>query len=110
MKIKNILYAVFPGIGNCASNKELRKQLFPDEGQKDIKFDTVLSASTHPDIITDDYYNDIIFIHTISYNGVHAASVAQQRAQSYSAGGGGFSSSGGGGGSFGGGGGGGGFR
>ncbi len=63
----------------------------------------------YPDVITDDYYNDIIFIHTISYQGVQAASVARSRAQSYSAGGGGFSSGGGGGGSFGGGGGGG-FR
>ena len=62
------------------------------------------------DVITDDYYDDIIFIHMISYEGVHAASIAQSRAESYSAGGGGFSSSGGGGGSFGGGGGGGGFR
>lgn len=64
----------------------------------------------YPDIITDDYYDDIIFIHMISYEGVHAASVAKSRAESYSSGGGGFSSSGGGGGSFGGGGGGGGFR
>ncbi len=64
----------------------------------------------YPDVITDDYYDDIIFIHTISYEGVHAASVAKSRAESYSSGGGGFSSSGGGGGSFGGGGGGGGFR
>ncbi len=64
----------------------------------------------YPDVITDDYYDDIIFIHTISYEGVHAASLAQSRAESYSSGGGGFSSSGGGGGSFGGGGGGGGFR
>lgn len=64
----------------------------------------------YPDVITDEYYNDIIFIHTISYNGVHAASMAQERARSYSGGGGGFSSGGGGGGSFGGGGGGGGFR
>ncbi len=64
----------------------------------------------YPDIITDDYYNDIIFLHTISYNGVHAASAAKSRAESYSSGGGGFSSGGGGGGSFGGGGGGGGFR
>ena len=64
----------------------------------------------YPDVITEDYYNDIIFIHTISYEGVHAASVAKSRAESYSSGGGGFSSSGGGGGSFGGGGGGGGFR
>ena len=64
----------------------------------------------YPDVITDDYYDDIIFIHMISYEGVHAASVAKSRAESYSSGGGGFSSSGGGGGSFGGGGGGGGFR
>ena len=64
----------------------------------------------YPDIITDEYYNDVVFIHTISYNGVHAASVAKSRAESYSSGGGGFSSGGGGGGSFGGGGGGGGFR
>lgn len=64
----------------------------------------------YPDIITDEAYDDIIFIHTISYNGVSAASSAKQRAESYSSGGGGFSSGGGGGGSFGGGGGGGGFR
>jgi len=64
----------------------------------------------YPDVITDEYYNDIIFIHTISTNGVQAASAARSRAESYSAGGGGFSSGGGGGGSFGGGGGGGGFR
>lgn len=64
----------------------------------------------YPDIITDEYYDDVIFIHTISYTGVKAASAAKSRAESYSAGGGGFSSSGGGGGSFGGGGGGGGFR
>lgn len=60
----------------------------------------------YPDVVTDEYYNDFIFIHTISYQGVHAASVARSEAQSYSAGGGGFSSGGGGGGSFGGGGGG----
>ncbi len=68
----------------------------------------------YPDVITDDTYNDVIFIHNISYNGVSAAtrakSQAEQRASSYSSGGGGFSSGGGGGGSFGGGGGGGGFR
>lgn len=58
----------------------------------------------YPDVITDEYYNDIIFIHTISYQGVSAASAAKSRAESYSAGGGGFSSGGGGGGSFGGGG------
>jgi len=64
----------------------------------------------YPDIITDDQYDDVIFIHTISYKGVSAATSARDRAQSYSSGGGGFSSGGGGGGSFGGGGGGGGFR
>ena len=64
----------------------------------------------YPDVLTDEYYDDIIFIHMISYEGVSAASVAKTRAESYSAGGGGFSSSGGGGGSFGGGSGGGGFR
>jgi len=63
----------------------------------------------YPDVITDEYYNDIIFIHSISYSGVSAASSAKSRAESYSSGGGGFSSGGGGGGSFGGGGGGG-FR
>lgn len=55
-------------------------------------------------------YDDIIFIHTISYTGMEAASTSKSRAESYSSGGGGFSSGGGGGGSFGGGGGGGGFR
>ncbi len=68
----------------------------------------------YPDIITEEVYNDFIFINTLSYDGVHAATVArseaQARASSYSSGGGGFSSGGGGGGSFGGGGGGGGFR
>ena len=63
----------------------------------------------YPDIITDDIYNDIIFINSISYRGVSAANSARQKAESYSSGGGGFSSGGGGGGSFGGGGGGG-FR
>lgn len=69
----------------------------------------------YPEVITDmdrmGYsYNDVLFIHTISYNGMKSASEARSRAESYSSGGGGFSSGGGGGGSFGGGGGGGGFR
>lgn len=55
-------------------------------------------------------YNDVYFIHHITTTGMKSASVARQRAESYSSGGGGFSSGGGGGGSFGGGGGGGGFR
>ena len=55
-------------------------------------------------------YTDIVFIRSISNNGIGSASTARSRAQSYSSGGGGFSSGGGGGGSFGGGGGGGGFR
>ena len=55
-------------------------------------------------------YSDIVFIHTISSDGVKSATSAKSRAESYSSGGGGFSSGGGGGGSFGGGGGGGGFR
>ena len=55
-------------------------------------------------------YNDVVFVHTISSNGIKSASAAKSRAESYSSGGGGFSSGGGGGGSFGGGGGGGGFR
>lgn len=68
----------------------------------------------YPEIIENNEYgysyNDIMFIHTISYSGMRSATTSQQRAQSYSSGGGGFSSGGGGGGSFGGGGGGGGFR
>ena len=63
----------------------------------------------YPDVISDEYYDDIIFIHTISYRGVNAATSARERAENYSSGGGGFSSGGGGTGSFGGGGGGG-FR
>ncbi|MEE3343515.1 MAG: DUF2207 domain-containing protein [Bacilli bacterium] len=55
-------------------------------------------------------YSDIVFMHSISSDGIRSASAAQRAAQSYSSGGGGFSSGGGGGGSFGGGGGGGGFR
>ena len=64
----------------------------------------------YPDVITENNYNDIILINNFSYMGVHAASLAQTRANNYTAGGGGFSAGGGGGGSFGGGGGGGGFR
>lgn len=64
----------------------------------------------YPETITDYSYNSIVFIHTVSYSGMHSATTAQSRARSYSSGGGGFSSGGGGGGSFGGGGGGGGFR
>ena len=70
----------------------------------------------YPDVISDDFYNDIVLINTFSYNSVHAATEARSfaeaaaRASSYSSGGGGFSSGGGGGGSFGGGGSGGGFR
>ncbi len=55
-------------------------------------------------------YNDIIFVHSITSDGIRSATTAKSRAESYSSGGGGFSSGGGGGGSFGGGGGGGGFR
>lgn len=63
----------------------------------------------YPDIITDNVYNDVIFINTISYSATTAASTAKQRAENYSSGGKGFSSGGGGHGSFGSGGGGG-FR
>ena len=64
----------------------------------------------YPDVITDEIYNDVTFVYMISDSGVHSATTARERAQSYSSGGGGFSSGGGGGGSFGGGGGGGGIR
>ena len=69
----------------------------------------------YPEVITEmdrmGYdYNDVIFIHTITSDGIKSATTAKSRAESYSSGGGGFSSGGGGGGSFGGGGGGGGFR
>lgn len=63
----------------------------------------------YPDVITDDTYSSMIFVHDISHTGMVSASNAKSRAESYSSGGGGFSSGGGGGGSFGGGGGGG-FR
>ena len=55
-------------------------------------------------------YADVMFVRSITADGIRSASSARSRAQSYSSGGGGFSSGGGGGGSFGGGGGGGGFR
>ena len=64
----------------------------------------------YPDLITDQTYNSMVFVNTISTSGMASASTARSRAESYSSGGGGFSSGGGGGGSFGGGGGGGGFR
>ncbi len=64
----------------------------------------------YPDVITNLSYDNIIFIHAMSYNSLRSATSAQSKAHNYSSGGGGFSSGGGGGGSFGGGGGGGGFR
>ena len=69
----------------------------------------------YPEVLNDPNvnidYSTLMYIDHMSYNSVHAASVARSRAESYSSGGGGFSSGGGGGGSFGGGGGGGGgFR
>ena len=60
----------------------------------------------YPDVINEETYNSMIFVHTISHTGMVSASSAKSRAESYSSGGGGFSSGGGGGGSFGGGGGG----
>lgn len=63
----------------------------------------------YPDVITDQTYNSMIFVNSVSRTGMVSATTARSRAQSYSSGGGGFSSGGGGGGSFGGGGGGG-FR
>ena len=63
----------------------------------------------YPNVISDESYNNMIYINNIAYTGMHSASTAKSRAESYSSGGGGFSSGGGGGGSFGGGGGGG-FR
>lgn len=64
----------------------------------------------YPDVITQEVYDNYVFIHYVSDSGIKTASTARSRAESYSSGGGGFSSGGGGGGSFGGGGGGGGFR
>ena len=69
----------------------------------------------YPEVLNDPNvnidYSTLMYIDHMSYNSVHAASVARSSAESYSSGGGGFSSGGGGGGSFGGGGGGGGgFR
>lgn len=63
----------------------------------------------YPDVITDDTYSSMVFVHDISHTAMVSSSTAKSRAESYSSGGGGFSSGGGGGGSFGGGGGGG-FR
>ncbi len=61
----------------------------------------------YPNLLENNNYDfdTIIFINTVSHDGMRSASIA--RAESYSSGGGGFSSGGGGGGSFGGGGGGG---
>lgn len=62
----------------------------------------------YPDLIEQSNYgsyDNIMFIHMCSMQGISQANSAKARAESYSAGGGGFSSGGGGGGSFGGGGG-----
>lgn len=69
----------------------------------------------YPEVLTEmetyNYnYDAFLFAHSISSEGINAASAARSAAENYSSGGGGFSSGGGGGGSFGGGGGGGGFR
>lgn len=63
----------------------------------------------YPELITEDGFDDFIFIYSLSNVGISSASNAKSRAEGYSAGGGGSSFGGGGGGSFGGGGGGG-FR
>lgn len=64
----------------------------------------------YPDVITEEVYDNYVFIHYVSDSGIKSANTARARAESYSSGGGGFASGGGGGGSFGGGGGGGGVR
>ena len=58
----------------------------------------------YPDIIPDNYIDDLDFVYFVSYTGMNSASSAKSRAESYDSGGGGFSSGGGGFGSFGGGG------
>ena len=58
----------------------------------------------YPEVITDDLYDDIIFMNMMYSSAISSASTARINAETYSAGGGGFSSGGGGGGSFGGGG------
>ena len=89
-----LMYAQIFGIANEVASQF--KKLYPDivENMERYGLD----------------YDDIIFIHMVSSDGIKSASTARSRAESYSSGGGGFSSGGGGGGSFGGGGGGGGFR
>ena len=64
----------------------------------------------YPEVVTDVYYDNVVFVSYISVHSFSSANSARSRARSYSAGGGGFSAGGGGGGSFGGGGGGGGVR
>ena len=58
----------------------------------------------YPDIIPDNYIDDLDFVYFVSYTGMNSALSAKSRAESYDSGGGGFSSGGGGFGSFGGGG------
>lgn len=58
----------------------------------------------YPDVIPDNYIDDLDFVYFVSYTGMNSASSAKSRAESYDSGGGGFSSGGGGFGSFGGGG------
>ena len=64
----------------------------------------------YPEVVTDMYYDNVVFVSYISVHSFNSANSARTAARNYSAGGGGFSAGGGGGGSFGGGGGGGGFR
>ena len=82
-----LMFAYIFGIANRVA-KQL-KDLYPE-------------VLNDPNVNID--YSTLMYIDHISYNSVHAASVAMSRAESYSSGGGGFSSGGGGGGSFGGGG------
>ena len=64
----------------------------------------------YPEVVTDVYYDNVVFVSYISVHSFNSANSARSAASNYSAGGGGFSAGGGGGGSFGGGGGGGGVR
>ena len=92
-----------------AVGAEAKRMLYKTPG--DIQAIRPLADGVIADMDSMGYdYSDVMFIRTITYNGLRSASTAKSRAESYSSGGGGFSSGGGGGGSFCGGGGGGGFR
>lgn len=54
MKPRNILYAIFPVLGNKSVNDKLRSRIINSNGQNNEELQTPLGMSDNPDVITDE--------------------------------------------------------